>query len=270
MKLRQAGIALTLSLAFSSFTTAAAHAADDDNAVINDALAVVGEAPLTTAQADSQVTTAGVTIEGADTAMARKTSTGGQVIDVLTDGETSTTFEVDVPAGYEIEQVGDTIGVVSHVLEGTGEDATESLIVHGTFDAPWAVDADGQELPTAYEVIGDKLVQTVETDGASYPIVADPSYTYRDIKFSWSIWTPFDILAQANQRGSRVTSNGPTTALCVGVALVPVFGTGLAVACGVSVAVDNIAYEYGRCVQFKFNGITRYISKSYYRGGFCK
>ena len=128
---------------------------------------------------------------------------------------------------------------------------------------------DGDVLPTSYEIVGDTLVQTVDTDGASYPIVADPSFTYSDFKYSWSIWQPYQITAQANKRGSRMLANGYQTAFCAGVAFVPVVGPGLAAACAVSVAVDNIVYEYGWCVEVKFNGITRRISKGYYKGGFC-
>ena len=141
MKLQRVGIALTLGLAFTSFTDVAANAADDETTVINDALAVVGEAPITSTTSDAEVTTGGVTIEGDVSATARTTSTGSQVIDVLAEGESSTSFAVDVPDGYQLEQIGDTVGVVSHVAEGAGDDATESLLIHGTFDELWAVDA---------------------------------------------------------------------------------------------------------------------------------
>ncbi|MFC9467274.1 hypothetical protein [Streptomyces coelicoflavus] len=47
----------------------------------------------------------------------------------------------------------------------------------GFFDAPWAKDAAGNDVPTAYKVVGDKLVQHVDFDANSaFPIVIDPSW----------------------------------------------------------------------------------------------
>ncbi|GAA3582196.1 hypothetical protein GCM10022198_01810 [Klugiella xanthotipulae] len=49
--------------------------------------------------------------------------------------------------------------------------------VIGEFDAPWAFDADGQSVPTHYEINGSTLTQIVAHGTESrYPIVADPSY----------------------------------------------------------------------------------------------
>ena len=44
-------------------------------------------------------------------------------------------------------------------------------------EAPWALDAQGNAVPTSYEVRGMTLVQTVEHQGAAYPVVADPSFS---------------------------------------------------------------------------------------------
>lgn len=44
-----------------------------------------------------------------------------------------------------------------------------------TIDKPWAVDAAGESLPTSLAVEGNSLVQKIDTRGADFPIVADPS-----------------------------------------------------------------------------------------------
>jgi hypothetical protein len=45
--------------------------------------------------------------------------------------------------------------------------------------APWAVDANGNAVPTSYEVRGDELFQIVSPDAdATYPLVADPSWIW--------------------------------------------------------------------------------------------
>ncbi|MFC5929808.1 hypothetical protein D6T64_05980 [Cryobacterium melibiosiphilum] len=46
----------------------------------------------------------------------------------------------------------------------------------GAFDIPWAFDADGEAVPTFFEIDGEDLVQTVaHSPEMSFPIVADPT-----------------------------------------------------------------------------------------------
>ena len=42
-------------------------------------------------------------------------------------------------------------------------------------EAPWAIDASGQEVETRFHLEGQTLIQTVEHGGATYPVVADPA-----------------------------------------------------------------------------------------------
>ncbi len=46
----------------------------------------------------------------------------------------------------------------------------------GLITAPWAVDARGKLLPTHYTAKGKVIVQSIDTRGAVYPIVADPYF----------------------------------------------------------------------------------------------
>ncbi|WP_432492940.1 hypothetical protein [Kineococcus gypseus] len=57
---------------------------------------------------------------------------------------------------------------------GSGTLAGEAPVVVGAFQAPWAVDADGTQLPSRYEVNDGSLVQVVDTTGATFPVVSDP------------------------------------------------------------------------------------------------
>lgn len=60
----------------------------------------------------------------------------------------------------------------------------------GFIAAPWAVDARGKRLSTHYTADGSVIVQSIDTRGAVYPIVADPSFRwYWDgvvITLSWA------------------------------------------------------------------------------------
>lgn len=50
--------------------------------------------------------------------------------------------------------------------------------VIATVDPPWAKDADGHDVTTYFEVIGDSLTQVIETTSATaFPVVADPKIT---------------------------------------------------------------------------------------------
>ncbi len=44
--------------------------------------------------------------------------------------------------------------------------------------SPWAVDADGYALETYFAVDGETLVQVIDHEGATYPVVADPSFQF--------------------------------------------------------------------------------------------
>lgn len=49
----------------------------------------------------------------------------------------------------------------------------EGFVV-GAVSAPWAISADGAKVPTHYTLQGNRLIQTVDHAGATYPVVADP------------------------------------------------------------------------------------------------
>lgn len=68
-------------------------------------------------------------------------------------------------------------------------ETVETTEVIGEVEAPWAVDAEGNELETYYEIEDGKIVQTVITDEDTvYPVVADPN-------IAWWVWTASKCLA---------------------------------------------------------------------------
>lgn len=75
-------------------------------------------------------------------------------------------FENAVPDGHTAKAHPD--GSVSFV----DIDGNES----GGIAAPWALDANGEEVPTRYILDGTTLIQIVDHEGAAYPVVADPAW----------------------------------------------------------------------------------------------
>ena len=92
-------------------------------------------------------------------------------------------FEMDLPSGYKLSEDGNN-GI--EILDEENE-------IIGKMSAPWAVDADGDEIATVYKLRGNRLVQTLSHSGASYPVVADPSYSFAAaIYVRWNLVDDFD------------------------------------------------------------------------------
>ncbi|MEU8436279.1 hypothetical protein AB0F18_25925 [Streptomyces sp. NPDC029216] len=65
-------------------------------------------------------------------------------------------FRLDLPEGATLVRQGETIGA---------------------FEAPWAKDAHGAPVPTAYRIEGTTLVQSITvTERTAFPLVADPTW----------------------------------------------------------------------------------------------
>ena len=105
---------------------------------------------------------------------ARRTDDGGaQSFAILAGGtDGTTTWQLGLPA--------DVRGAVTEAGEVIFFKASEHTVV--TLDVgiarPWAIDAAGASLPTRYELVGDTLVQRVDTTNAVFPVVADPRLTF--------------------------------------------------------------------------------------------
>lgn len=79
--------------------------------------------------------------------------------------------ELDSLTDEQLEQL-------AAVPDAETETVTENQRI-GTIDAPWAVDANGQPVETAYSIEGHTLVQTVEIQAdTAFPVIADPSFSW--------------------------------------------------------------------------------------------
>ncbi|PMC75213.1 hypothetical protein CJ197_09460 [Brachybacterium sp. UMB0905] len=100
-------------------------------------------------------------------AMAHTTSGGGQIA-FLIEGERSApeaTFAVSTSSDTRWEKQSD--GGLKLI------DALGNPLV--TINKPWAIDANGQQIATHFETGDGYFKQVVDTEGAAFPIVADPS-----------------------------------------------------------------------------------------------
>ncbi|PFG43031.1 uncharacterized protein DUF2599 [Isoptericola jiangsuensis] len=82
-------------------------------------------------------------------------------------------YPITMPAGAELVDAGDGYFAVVQA------DSTPLAMI----EPAWALDANGNDVATRYEVEGHSLVQVVEHgDGTAYPVVADPAVAGKYIK----------------------------------------------------------------------------------------
>jgi len=129
-----------------------------------------------------------------------------------------------------------TVELVQEVAPGVA-------VTVGEVGAPWATDADGAPLSTAYTVRGDTIVQTITTGpGTTYPVVADPKVT----KTWWNTTVYF------NRNETRRLADGAQVVALVG-GLVP---HAVAKAIGAMAQAGSLYarlwYNEGRCIKFVY------------------
>ena len=161
-----------------------------------------------------------------DTSIAAQALANGDVRALINiDGSAAPTefaFPVDIPGDGGL-----TLNDDGSVDVWDEDGSTVALIA-----SPWAVDADGTSLHTYFDVDGETLVQVIDHEGATYPVVADPSFQFycgdvtctlrfsraarRDMVIPYGDPVPLRILtaaARAQYSGQGYTGQGIDVAL---------------------------------------------------------
>jgi hypothetical protein len=168
---------------------------------------------------------------------------------------------ISLPTGYHLKlQADQTIRV-------QGADPDEVL---GTFERPWAYDSNRKVLPTRYTISGNSIVQTIDTSGARFPVMADPKYTWGiasgTIYFNRSetgrMRIPSGVTALAAGLGASIAS-GPFAPI------VMAFMAFMAFLAGTISLVASTAYGDGGCIKFKLVPPQSVLPQTY-SGGYCK
>ncbi|WP_448058933.1 hypothetical protein [Cellulomonas hominis] len=141
-----------------------------------------------------------ITMDGTATTLAAADAVGGgEVIDGLVQYENgdgaSTTVAQPVDNGVRFLTIVEASSAPTRytfAFDGGAELTPTffedgSVVLHdpagehrGYVQAPWAVDADGNDVATHYEWSDGALIQVVEHDkpGVAHPVIADPTWTY--------------------------------------------------------------------------------------------
>ena len=124
-------------------------------------------------------------------------------------------FGYDLPSGFKLSE--DGAGGIE-ILNSDNE-------VVGDIAPPWAVDANGAAVRTAFKLVDDDLVQTIQHSGAAYPVVADPRVS---LGFG-GIYVRYDISDGADDAidDAENLAEAIVTANCVGSVSVLVAALGI-------------------------------------------
>ncbi|MGP9761217.1 hypothetical protein [Corynebacterium sp. AOP12-C2-36] len=157
----------------------------------------------------------------------------------------------------------------------TMEDGTVALnsdrFPQGAFEAPWAKDANGVDIPTHFEVKDNQLIQIVDFDSdTAFPIVADP-------QFNWGNVSGHVYLNKSETKKAAAAAGGGGIAALPWLALVP---PPFSVVIGSNVVNIGIwataAVAQNKCLQLKLGATGGLIpprigvTPEHYTGGYCR
>lgn len=170
----------------------------------------------------------------------RRTASKAQVMTVLEDREAQVSYRYEFQGAELLPMENGRVGILG---VSTSPNVSSLFAIVNT---PWAVDARGRSLPTSYRIDGSYLTQEIDTSGATFPVVADPSVDFTD-------WLPPTWVITLNAKDQRiiVSSGGAAIGAAIGAAMctaeAPGVGTAFCAAAGalvVSLIAEGIK-EYG-------------------------
>ena len=250
------GVALSTTLvggALGTMDSASAAEPASATAIVSHALngapAVDGASALA---ANPTASAGGVTVTAVDKAnsVSRHSAGGGQVLTVLrSKSTTAAKFTLSIPAGAQVR-----------TLPSGGVAVFSSKTAYAQLDAPWALDAAGKMLPTSYTIHGTTIIQKVDTTNATFPIVADPSFSLCDWYTAVCMKTSYWETRQISDT-FFVGVGAAVATLCGIIPWSPWYVGAVKVACAGIVAAYfyalrgtfDSARSQGRCVQLHFN-----------------
>ena len=196
---------------------------------------VAGVEPVSKKASFQLVEGANIAVTPSDTknSVSRVQPDGVQVLTVLTKGDKAR-FHLENPSGTQLVDTGPGFDVMA--------DGPEGPVLLASIAAPWAVDALGRQLATSYSLHGNTLVQQVETKGAVYPIVADPSITRK-----WYGWQ-----VRFNHNETRIMAIGSAGVAAIAAVLPPPLNVYLAAVAGPAAVWAQWAQQYGNCIAVNF------------------
>ncbi len=189
-----------------------------------------------------------------------------QILTMLADADAPTSYEYpfDLAPGASLAMTGQ--GGVD-IVEADG-------IVSGSIAAPWAIDANGQAVPTHYLVVGDTLTQVIDFDSStSFPVVADPTFSS-----GWGLYLHFNVsetgtLATGGWGATFLSGTCAAAASPAGAVVAAAVGLACFATFGAIVYNAGVATRSGKCVYVKWTpgpGAAAVMVSGTYKDKRCK
>jgi hypothetical protein len=132
---------------------------------------------------------------------------------------------------------------------------------------PWATDANGSSLPTSYSVRGQIITQHLTLSGATFPVIADPSFGCGPFQCQLLFnrtethdWATAGLLGLGGAAGACGLAGPQAVAIC-------------AVAAAAIGVTAVLADNHKQCVALQLVGINSLLWTYYpytYSGGYCR
>jgi hypothetical protein len=178
--------------------------------------------------------------------VARPTQDGTQALIVIdgSDAPSRYTFPVEVNGEHTGLRQGN-----DGAVDILGADGTTPV---ATIAPPWATDANGDAVPTHYEIEGSSIIQVVEHETAAYPVTADPK-----VSFGWSIYLKYSKkeVKDFKSKGGVIGAATLVAAVCKALPNSIVMAICAATVAVASAAILNTftqAAKENKCVELKF------------------
>lgn len=194
-----------------------------------------------------------------------------RVVTSIDDPDDANTFRYDFDLGPD-QSLEVTEDGTPFVYEQDGDE----YIIVTVFSVPWAKDAEGRDLATSYSIEGEAVVQTVDVADASFPVVADPTWTVGGAKAVVPSVRGGAADIYLNKKFSKdfTTVNNfacGSVAAVIGLAGTPLAGVGAGVICGAAAAAWSIALNHNQCAVLTLRTtVPPQLIGTAYSGSWCK
>ncbi|MBE6475944.1 MAG: hypothetical protein E7Z95_10355 [Actinomyces succiniciruminis] len=186
------------------------------------------------------------------------------------DAATSFVFPVELAENQQLTSTSDG-GVV------IAEDVANGDIVEvASAAAPWAVDANGVNLPTWYEVTESSIVQHVDVEGAAFPVLADPTFTRSGVKVTVPGYGGKIASAYLNKGWTSDLRAGNTAVCAIAAALAGLAtagaGTALGIGCAAAAGASSVLSNHGYCLALDLRAIVPRpkVMQRWYKDSWCR
>lgn len=191
--------------------------------------------------------------QGPDT----KSSLSARAVVAVPEAKADRSYNVDLDYSDGIVPQLSKDGSVKFVLDpqlGNSRPGVEAEASFGEIKTPWAVDANGQKVPTKFTIKGNTLTQTIKpTNDTAYPVILDPEAEWKGFYGRLT----YSRAETKNMRDQGVVIAGLLTG-SAGIAAMfgpgaPIVGAALAAASasavGIIATTASNASADGRCLQ---------------------